>query len=152
GVQMDTRLLMFSLAVTLVAGVIFGLVPALRATRSDLAGQIKSGDSGPARTPVLRGMLTGRNVLVTAQLALSVILLVISADCIRGFQAAWRIDPGFRLDHTLFFSLNTNIQRYDEARTRDFYKKLTDRLRESTGVTGVSMSSSVPFSTGQAMR
>jgi predicted permease len=83
---------------------------------------------------------------------LSVILLVVSADCIRGFQAAWRIDPGFRVDHTLFFSLDPNIQRYDEARTRDFYKKLTDRLRESGGVIAVSMSSSIPFSTGQTMR
>ncbi|MBZ5617716.1 MAG: ABC transporter permease, partial [Acidobacteriia bacterium] len=78
--------------------------------------------------------------------------LVISADCIRGFQAAWRIDPGFRVDHTLFFSLNTNIQRYDEAKTRDFYQKLTDRLRESGGVNAVSMSSSIPFSTGQMTR
>jgi hypothetical protein len=67
-------------------------------------------------------------------------------------QAAWRVDPGFRVDHTLFFSLDTNIQRYDEARTRDFYKKLTDRLRGSGGVNAVSMSSSIPFSTEQATR
>jgi predicted permease len=96
--------------------------------------------------------VTGRNVLVTAQLALSVVLLVISADCIRGFQAAWRIDPGFRVDHTLFFSLDPNIQRYDEARARDFYKNLTGRLRESGGVVGVSMSSSIPFSTEHMTR
>src|SRR5438309_9635171 len=100
----------------------------------------------------LRGLVTGRNLLVTAQLALSVILLVISADCIRGFQAAWRVDPGFRVDHTLFFSLDPSIQRYDEAKTRDFDKKLTDRLRESGGVSAVSMSSSIPFSTGQTTR
>ena len=103
GTQMDTRLLAFSLVVSLVTGVAFGLFPALRATRGDLAASIKAGDSGPARISILRGFVTGRNVLVTAQLALSVILLVISADCIRGFQAAWRIDPGFRVDHTLFF-------------------------------------------------
>jgi predicted permease len=77
---------------------------------------------------------------------------VISADCIRGFQAAWRIDPGFRVDRTLFFSLDPNIQRYDEAKTRDFYRKLTGRLRESGGVNAVSMSSSIPFSTGQNAR
>jgi len=152
GARMDTRLLAFSLAVSLATGFVFGLVPALRATRRDLASAIKTSDSGPARTSFLRGMLTGRNVLVTAQLALSVVLLVISADCVRGFQAAWRIDPGFRLDHTLFFSLNPNIQRYDEPRTRDFFKKLTDRLRETGGVREVSMSSSVPFSTGQSPR
>ena len=152
GIQMDMRLLVFSLVVSLATGVAFGLVPALRATRGDLASSIKAGDTGPARISILRGLVSGRNVLVTAQLALSVILLVISADCIRGFQAAWRIDPGFRVDHTLFFSLDTNIQRYDEAKTRDFYRKLTDRLRESGGVNAVSMSSSIPFSTGQATR
>ena len=152
GIEMDMRLLAFSLVVTLATGVAFGLAPALRATRGDLASSIKAGDSGPARISILRGLVAGRNVLVTAQLALSVVLLLISADCIRGFQAAWRIDPGFRVDHTLFFSLDPNIQRYDEAKARDFYKKLTGRLRESGGVNAVSMSSSIPFSTGQAMR
>jgi predicted permease len=150
GAEMDTRLLVFSLAVSLVTGVAFGLAPALRATRNDLSSAIKASDSGPVRVSVLRGILSGRNLLVTAQLALSVILLVLSADCIRGFQAAWRIDPGFRMDHTLFFSLDPNIQRYDETKTRDFYKKLTDRLRDTSGVTAVSMSSSIPFSTGQS--
>ncbi len=152
GTEMDTRLLVFSVGISLATGIAFGLLPALRATRGDLASSIKAGDSGPARISILRGFVTGRNVLVTAQLALSVILLVISADCIRGFQAAWRIDPGFRVDHTLFFTLNPNIQQYDEAKTRDFYRKLTDRLRESGGVQAVSMSSSIPFSTNQSNR
>ena len=152
GMEMDTRLLGFSLVVSLATGVAFGLAPALRATRGDLASRIKAGDSGPARTPVLRGLATGRNVLVTAQLALSAVLLVMSANCIRGFQAAWRIDPGFRVDHTLFFSLDPGIERYDEAKTRDFFKNLTGRLRESGGVSAVSMSSSIPFSTGQSRR
>jgi predicted permease len=124
----------------------------LRATRGDLAWSIKASDSGPARSSALRGVMTGRNVLVAAQIALSVVLLVISADCVRGFQAAWRIDPGFRVDRTLFFSLDPGIQRYDEARTRDFYTKLTGRLRERGGVNAVSMSSSIPFSTGQSTR
>jgi predicted permease len=151
GIQMDMRLLACSLIVTLATGVAFGLVPALRATRRDLASSMKAGDSGPGRNTIRR-RLTGRNVLVTVQLALSVVLLVISADCIRGFQAAWRTDPGFRVDHTLFFSLDPNIQRYDESRTRDFYKKLTDRLRETARVREVGMSSSIPFSTGQTTR
>lgn len=152
GLQMDKRLLAFSLILSLATGIIFGLAPALRATRRDLASTIKASDSGPARISMLRGMVNGRNALVTAQLALSVVLLVISADCVLGFQAAWRVNPGFRIDHTLFFSLDPKIQRYDEARTRDFYKKLTDRLRYSGGVSEVAMSSSIPFSTAQDTR
>jgi predicted permease len=151
-VQMDSRLLVFSIAVSLATGVAFGLFPALRATRGDLASAIKAGDTGPARISVLRGLVTGRNLLVTAQLALSVILLVLSADCVLGFQAARRIDPGFRLDRTLFFSLDPSTQRYDEAKTRDFYKKLTEGLRDQAGIKAVSMSSSIPFSTGQNPR
>src|SRR5207244_11587669 len=85
-------------------------------------------------------------------LAVSAALMVITANSILGFQPVRRIDPGFRVDHTLFFSLDPNIQRYDEAKTRDFYKNLTDRLRESGGVNAVSMSSSIPFSTGQTTR
>jgi predicted permease len=149
GLQMDTRLLLFGVAISLATGIGFGLVPALRATRGDLTLQIKSGDSGPSRLSILRGAVSGRNVLVAAQLALSVILLVMSADCIRGFAAAARLNPGFRIDRTLFFSLDPNIQRYDEAKTRDFYKTLTTRLRESPGVRDVSISSSIPFSTSQ---
>ena len=152
GMQMDGRLLAFSLIVSVITGMAFGLMPALRATRGDLATTIKASDSGPARVSIFRGLLTGRNVLVTAQLALSVVLLVISADCIRGFQFASRRDPGFRVDHTLFFSLDPHIQRYDEVRTRDFYQKLTDRLRQSAGVAGVSMSSTIPFSTSAYSR
>jgi len=152
GMRMDTRLLVFGAMVALSTGVVFGLIPALRATRSDLSSAIKASDSGPARLSVLRRLVTGRNLLVTAQVALSVVLLLISADCVRGFQAALRIDPGFRVDHTLFFSLDPNIQRYDEARTREFYKQLTDRLRDSAGVQDVSMSSSIPFSTSQSAR
>jgi predicted permease len=151
-VQMDTRLLVFSILVSLATGMVFGLFPALRATRTDLASSMKASDTGPAKISALRGILTGRNLLVTAQLALSVILLVLSADCVLGFQAARRIDFGFRIDHTLFFSLDPNILRYDEAKTRDFYRQLTDRLRERAGVKEVSMSSSIPFSTSQNPR
>jgi predicted permease len=152
GMRMDTRLLAFSLLLALATGLVFGLLPALRATRRELAASIKAGDTGPARISILRGLVSGRNVLVAAQLALSVILLVVSADCIRGFQAAWSLDPGFRVDHTLFFSLDPSIQRYDEARTRVFLQDLTDRLRRSAGIEQVSMSSSIAFSTGQGAR
>ncbi len=152
GARMDERLLIFSVIVSLITGAAFGLLPALRATRGDLACRIKASDTGPAKVRMFRGRMNGRNFLVTAQLALSVVLLVISADCIRGFQAAWRADPGFRVDHTLFFSINPGIQRYDEARTRTFYKELKDRLRASSGVAEVSMSSSIPFSTSQMSR
>ncbi len=152
GLQMDHRLLIFNLIVAISTGVIFGLLPALRATRRDLSSTIKSSDSGPSRVSLFRGMFSGRNVLVTAQLTLSVVLLVTSIACIREFQITQHLNTGFRMDHTVFLSLDPNIQRYDEAKTRDFYKKLRERLLQVGGVRDVSMSSSIPFSNSQNTR
>ena len=123
GVRMDARLLVFGFTVAIVTGLACGLLPALRFSRADLSSIIKASDSGPAKA-FWRGRLAGRNVLVTAQLALSVVLLIVSAFFVRGFDAARRLDPGFRLDHTLFFTLNPGMMRYDEAKARDFYRKL----------------------------
>ncbi len=150
--RMDTRLLIFSLLASLATGVIFGLVPALRATRRDLASAIKASDSGPARISFLRGLLSGRNVLVTAQLALSVVLLMISGACVREFQVARHLNTGFRMDHTLFLTINAKIQRYDEAKARDFFKKLHDRLSQIGGVSDIAMSSMIQFNNGQESR
>jgi macrolide transport system ATP-binding/permease protein len=152
GVRMDTRLLVFSLCASLATAILFGVVPALRSTRSDLASTIKSSDSGPAKVSFLRGRLAGRNLLVTAQLTLSVVLLMISALFVRGFQSASGVNPGFRLDHTLFFSLDPNLERYDEQKTRQFYRQLVDRLRDASGIQNVSLSSVIPFNNDQNWR
>ncbi len=152
GVRMDARLLVFSLCASIATAILFGLVPALRSTRADLASTIKSSDSGPAKVSFLRGRLAGRNLLVTAQLTLSVVLLMISALFVRGFQSVSGVDPGFRLDHTLFFSLDPNLQRYDEPKTRQFYRQLVDRLRDASGVQKVSLASTIPFNNNQFFR
>jgi predicted permease len=149
GVRMDTRLLIFSLAATLATGILFGLLPALRSTRSDLASTIKSGDQGPGKAAFWRGRLAGRNLLVMAQLTFSVVLLILSAFFVRGFAAARALNPGFRVDHTLFFSIDTTMVHYDENKTRDFYRKLEDRLREQPGVIDAAISWTIPFNAGQ---
>jgi len=152
GLRMDARLLVFSLCASLATAIVFGLVPALRSTRADLASTIKSSDSGPAKVSFLRGRLAGRNLLVTAQLTLSVVLLMISALFVRGFQLPSAVNPGFRLDHTLFFSLDPNLGRYDELKTRQFYRQLVDRLRDLSGVQSVSLASTIPFNNNQNWR
>jgi len=145
GLRMDTRLLAFSLAAALATGMIFGLLPALRVTRSDLSSVIKASDQGPSKTGAWRGRLSGRNLLVLAQLTFSVVLLILSAFFVRGFSAARRIDPGFRIDHTLFFAMDTSLVRYDDTRTREFARTLADRLRDQPGIRDVAVSSTIPF-------
>ena len=151
GVRMDARLLIFGFTVAIATGLLCGLLPALRFSRADLSSIIKASDSGPGKA-FWRGRLAGRNVLVTLQLALSVVLLIVSAFFVRGFDAARRIDPGFRLDHTLFFTLDPGMARYNEAKARDFYRKLEDRLRGQSGIRDVAIGSSVPFSNSQNSR
>jgi predicted permease len=152
GMRMDARMLLFSLAVTIVTALVFGLLPALRSTRGDLSNAIKSGDQGPGKMGFWRGRLTGRNLLVTAQLTFSVVLLILSAFFVRGFAAARKMDPGFRVDHTLFFSIDTSLVRYTPAKTRDFFRKLEDRLRDQPGVKGVAISYTIPFNAQQSNR
>jgi macrolide transport system ATP-binding/permease protein len=152
GMRMDTRLILFSFAVTVVTALVFGLLPALRSTRGDLSVAIKSGDQGPAKAAFWRGRLAGRNLLVMAQLTFSVVLLILSAFFVRGFAAARKVDPGFRVDHTLFFTVDTSLVRYDQAKTREFVRKLEDRLSEQPGVREVSISSKLPFDNQQSWR
>jgi predicted permease len=149
GLRMDTRLLLFSLATAIATGLVFGLLPAFRVTSTDLAGTLKASDQGPGKVRWLHGLLSGRNLLVMAQLTFSAVLLIFSAFFVRGFAAARSMDPGFRVDHTLFFAIDTSLVRYDQGKTRDFVRKLEDRLREQAGVKDASVSWTLPFSTGQ---
>jgi predicted permease len=145
GIRMDSRLLVFSLVLTIATGIIFGLLPALRSTRMDLNTTMKASDQGPARPGLWRGRLAGRNVLVSVQLALSVVLLVASGMFVRGFTAARKMDPGFRIDHTLLVSFNASLIRYDEAKSREFYKALIDRVRTLPGATDATLADNYPF-------
>jgi predicted permease len=111
----------------------------------DLNSTIKTSDQGPARPGFWRGRLSGRNVLVSVQLALSVVLLVASGLFVKGFTAARKMDPGFRMDHLLLVSFNSSSIRYDETKSREFYKALIDRVRELPGVTDATLASNYPF-------
>lgn len=143
--RMDTRLLVFGLALSAATGIIFGLIPALRATRMDLSGTMKAGDQGPGKPGFGRGRLAGRNVLVVAQLALSVVLLVAAGLFVRGFGEARRMNPGFRVDHTLLVSLNPSLIRYDEAKARVFYRSLMEDVRRLPGVEDAALGANYPF-------
>lgn len=145
GIRMDSRLLIFGLLLSLATGIIFGLVPALRSTRMDLNTTIKASDQGPGKPGFWRGRLAGRNILVSVQLALSVVLLVASGLFVKGFTAARKMDPGFRIDHMLLVSFNPSLIRYDEAKSRLFYKALIERVRDLPGVKDATLATSYPF-------
>lgn len=142
-IQLNPRVLFFSLAVALFSVFLFGLVPALQSTRVDLASAMKTGD---AAAPGGR-RVWGRSFLVGCQVAVSLVLLTVSAFMYRGFHHALADNQGFRKDHLLMMSFNPSLVHYSEAQTQQFYKQLVERSRSVPGVRAVALTSSVPMST-----
>jgi predicted permease len=138
----DTRVLLFTLAISLLAGVLFGLVPAMHAVRSDLAGELRQGaEIGRPRGARLR------NALVITQVAVSLVLLVAAGLFVRTLQNAYAIDPGFATN-VLVARLDVGLQGYDEARGRRFYTQLLRDLEATPGVRSASLALNHPFGGG----
>src|SRR6185436_17859235 len=94
------RVLIFSLAISLLTGILAGLAPAVRTSRAGLSETLKEGGRG---TSSARGRAQG--VLVAVEMALALVLLIGAGLMIRSLSALWRVDPGFRPDNVLTFGL-----------------------------------------------
>jgi putative ABC transport system permease protein len=140
--QMDQRALLFSLAVAVASALIFGLVPAIQATRADLTAVMKAGDSvAPGRR-----RRWGRTLLVGGQVAVSVVLLVVAMFMYRGFGEQLTIGPGYRTDHLLMMSFDPGLVHYTEDQSQQFFQQVAMRARDVPGVKSVTMTTSVPMS------
>ncbi len=143
--EMNQRALVFSLAVAVLSAVLFGLLPAIQATREDLTAVMKAGDAVAPR----RRRRWGRMVLVGGQVAVSVVLLVVALFMYRGFRSQIVAGPGFRTDHLLLMTFDTSLVRYTDAKSAQFFQEVADRAREVPGVKRVTVASSAPLaSTG----
>jgi len=139
--EMDRRALAFSFLVALVSAVIFGLVPAIQASRTDLTAVIKSGDiAAPGRR-----RRWGRAMLTTVQVAASVVLLVVAMFIYRGFREQLANGPGYRTDHLLMMGFDTSLIRYSEKQSAQFFEQVAERARAVAGVQTVSMTTSIPM-------
>jgi len=141
GFQMDRRALMFSVIVAVGSAVLFGLVPALQATRTDLTAIMKAADSVAPR----RRRRWGRAVLVAAQVAISVVLLVVALFMYRGFGGQLAAGPGYRTDHLLMMRFDTALIRYTEGQSQRFFEQVAERARAVPGVKTVTLSTAVPM-------
>jgi len=145
----DGRVLMFTLAVTLITGLVFGLAPALRASRADVVGALKS-DAPAMNVGGRRFPLHG--ALVVGQVAMSMLLLVGALLFLRTLRAVATIDPGFRVDHMLLVNVGP---RPGEEGTRDREQvalELRDRVAAVPGVTHVSWAGAVPLALNASRR
>jgi predicted permease len=139
--EMDRRALLVSLAVSVVSAVLFGVVPAIQAARTDLNAVMKASESTAPGTR----RRWGRTVLVGGQVAISVILLTLATFMYGGFRAQLIAGPGYRTDHLLIMRFDPSLVRYSEEQSRQFFQKLADGARAVPGVRRIALTSSIPM-------
>jgi macrolide transport system ATP-binding/permease protein len=139
--HLDWRVLAFSLFVSLLTGIVFGLVPALQATSPDLVPALKEASlqTGARRSPL-------RSSLVVVQIALSLVLLIAAGLVLRSLGHLQSMNPGFEANHGLKMSFDIGLQGYDEARGQQFYQRLIERVESVPGVRSASLTSLFPLS------
>jgi predicted permease len=140
----DVRILAFTLALTFVTGIVFGLVPALRASRPDPWTTLKDTMGSIAGTG---GSLFLRKGLVTAQVALSFLLLFGAGLFVRSLQNLKTTDTGVELDNLVSFQVSPALSGYTDPRGQVFYRNLLDRLRAMPGLKSVGQAT-VPILAG----
>jgi predicted permease len=145
----DMRLLAFTIAVSLGAGIFFGLAPAFRSARLDLTPALKDGKRGLAGEAKAAGRwLSLGNILVVAQVALAIIVLVGAGLLVRTLQNLRSVDIGFDPHNIVLFGINPTLAGYREEQIDSFYRDLRSRLVETPGVTSASYSSVPLLSNG----
>src|SRR6266540_3864856 len=141
--RMDTRVLMASLAWSVLSALFCGLAPALQSTRTDLVSGLKSADADVPGGG--RKRLWGRNVLVVAQVSTSLMLLAAAFLMYRGFHQSLREGIGFAKDHLLMARFDPRLVQYDAAQTRQFYKLLAERARDLPEVESAALTENPPL-------
>jgi putative ABC transport system permease protein len=140
-VGVDARVVAFAAIVSLATGVLFGLVPAIKASRLPLNDALKDG----GRTAAAHGI--GGRLLVVSEIALSIVLLVAAGLLIRSFARLQDVQPGFAADRLLTLRVSLPPSRYTTFEKGDaFFDDLFARLRASAGVRGVAAINALPFS------
>ena len=139
---LDWRVIGFLSGLSLLTGVVFGLVPALAASRPEVVSALKD-DSNASGS---RGRLRG--ALVIVQVAVSALLLICAGLFLRSLQNASSIDPGFDADNLLAMSMDLQLQGYDEARGQQFSTQLLERVRALPGVVSASLTETLPLGFG----
>jgi predicted permease len=138
-VRLDRRVLLYSLAVSLMSVLGFGLVPALQATRAELMSSLKGREAGGGASRTSRA-------LVVVQVALSLLLLTSAAGLSKGLAKLTRAQAGFRTGGFLMATFDPTVLRYTPDQARLFYRRLVDGAHAMPGVQSVALASAVPLS------
>lgn len=139
--QLDARVLVFTLVVAFVTGLLFGLVPALQASRPDVVDSLKEETRTAGRGP--RAGL--KSALVVGQVALSIVSLIVAGLFLRSLQGAHAVDPGFETEQLAVMTINPAQRGYDEGRTKQFYDRVMERVTSLPRVRSASWAVNLPL-------
>jgi len=144
-IRPDARVLLFTLGIALATGLLFGLAPAVQTSRPNLVLDLKETRSVPAGS---RHLFSLRNILVAAQVALSLVALIGAGLFLRSLQNAQRIRPGFDMDRLAVMSFDLGAQGLDEERGRQFQQRVLEQVASVPGVESATLASTVPLFNG----
>jgi len=139
---LDVRVLLFTTLIALGAGVLFGLVPALQASRPELLEDLKDMSGVRSGQP---GRFGVRNMLVASQVALSLVALVGAFLFVRSLGAAQRVDPGFEAKNLVTMSFDVGLQGYSREKGEVFFQEVRERVKALPGVAAVALAQGGPL-------
>ncbi|MFY9610997.1 MAG: ABC transporter permease [Blastocatellia bacterium] len=143
---LDPQALLFALFIAAVSGVVFGLAPALQASKPDLVPTLK-GEITVAGAP--RGLRFNlRKALVVAQVALSLFALITAGLFVRSLQKAQAVNPGFNTENVLLMAFDLGREGYSEPQGRNFHRQLVERVGSLPGVQALTIARDRPFGGG----
>jgi putative ABC transport system permease protein len=141
-ISLDAQVLLFTLALSLVTGLVFGIAPALYASRSPVQGALKEG----GRAGEGRMHQRVQQALIVSEIALALMLLVSAGLMVKSLSRLQRVDPGFRAEQVLTLQTALPLARYPEGDEIPFYQRLEDGLRPLPGVRQVGAVNILPLS------
>jgi predicted permease len=145
-VQPDARILGFTLGISVLTGILFGLAPALRAARVDLNSVLKGTARGAVGTAGQGSRVAVGKILVVAQVALSLLLLIVAGLFVHSFQKLAHVQLGYDGDHLLVFLVDPMTAGYKSADIKPLYQEMLDRIRALPGVQSATLSQNGLFS------
>jgi macrolide transport system ATP-binding/permease protein len=137
----DRGVFVFAFVLSALTGVLFGLAPALQASRPTLSPALKEGTGGTRRDRLRRGLVVG-------QVALTLLLLVGAGLFLRGLQRATDLDPGFDAERLVAISFDLGLHGYDEPRGRAYFARVLERVRAVPGVRSAALAEHLPLGFG----
>jgi putative ABC transport system permease protein len=141
--SLDSRVFLFTAGVSILTGILFGVIPALRVSGLDLATSLKDGGG---RGGVGSGGQRLRDVLVVSEVALAIVLLCGAALMIRSFENLAHLDPGFRADHVLVLRTPMQMEKYDtQSRRTGFYDQVLEKVEHLPGVVAAGYTTWIPL-------